>query len=396
MESEIRAYLETLLPTVEELQRLVAPKAPDGAHPNKGWVYDAELGFVHVPSLQSGNGVNGTNTSYDHEEDGARKLVNCANKPCRVHAYGDSFTHCDQVNDGETWQEYLATHLQEPIRNYGVGAYSVYQAYRRMGKVRDAGERADYIILNIYDDDHFRNISWRGLNVSAGALVRPWPGSPYLQTRPHMRVDVGANTFVERDNPIATADNLHKLRDLDFVFADFGEDPMVYLALAKETEGERSLEYLDKAAGGFGLTAPAGASENIEAAVKAVLTQAALFSTRHVVELVEGFCAQNGIDLMFVLSYRGANVRSVLDGGERFDQGFVDWLKSRPAPVVDMCESFSAEFEHSALDPDTFLKKYYIGHHTPLGNAFTAWSMVDEVVNWLDPKPLSYRSGVGM
>lgn len=99
---------------------------------------------------------------------------------------------------------------------------------------------------------------------------------------------------------------------------------------------------------------------------------------------------------MFVLSYRGANVRSVLDGGERFDQGFVDWLKSRPAPVVDMCESFSAEFEHSALDPDTFLKKYYIGHHTPLGNAFTAWSMVDEVVNWLDPKPLSYRSGVGM
>ena len=245
MESEIRAYLETLLPTVEELQRLVAPKAPDGAHPNKGWVYDAELGFVHVPSLQSGNGVNGTNTSYDHEEDGARKLVNCANKPCRVHAYGDSFTHCDQVNDGETWQEYLAAHLQEPIRNYGVGAYSVYQAYRRMGKVRDAGERADYIILNIYDDDHFRNISWRGLNVSAGALVRPWPGIPYLQTRPHMRVDVGANTFVERDNPIATADNLHKLRDLDFVFADFGEDPMVYLALAKETEGERSLEYLD-------------------------------------------------------------------------------------------------------------------------------------------------------
>ena len=29
------------------------------------------------------------------------------------------------MNDGETWQEYLAAHLREPIRNYGVGGYSV-------------------------------------------------------------------------------------------------------------------------------------------------------------------------------------------------------------------------------------------------------------------------------
>lgn len=72
---------------------------------------------------------------YDYEADGARKLVNCPERPCRVHSYGDSFTHCDQVSDGETWQECLAAHLREPIRNYGVGGYSVYQAYRRMRAV---------------------------------------------------------------------------------------------------------------------------------------------------------------------------------------------------------------------------------------------------------------------
>ena len=38
-------------------------------------MYDAELGFIHAPSIHSGNGVNGTNTFYDYEEDGARKIA---------------------------------------------------------------------------------------------------------------------------------------------------------------------------------------------------------------------------------------------------------------------------------------------------------------------------------
>ena len=396
MEAEIRAYLETLLPTREELQRPVASTGPDGVHPNRGWVYDAELGFVHMPSIHSGDGVNGTNTFYDYEEDGARKLISCADRPCRIHSYGDSFTHCDQVNDGETWQEYLASHLQEPIRNYGVGGYSVYQAYRRMRKVRDAGERAEYIILNIYDDDHYRNlITWLRPPRTAAGLPSNSPRTrprTTLLTRPHLQVDVRANTCVECDNRMATADDLNMLRDLDYVCAEFGEDPLVYLALATEAEGERSIAYLDKACERFGLTVPAGAAEGIEAAVEAVFTEAAVFSTRHLVELVERFCADNRIKLIFVLSYSQASIRSVLDGDERFDQGFVDWLKRRSHPVVDMCESFKTEFEHSIFDLDTFLKRYYIGHHTPLGNTFAAGAMMDEVVNWLDPKPVTYES----
>ena len=202
MEKEIRSYLEKFLPTGEELQRMVAGAGPDGVHPNRGYVYDAELGFVHTPSVMTGNGVNGTDTFYDYEEDGARKLINCTDQPCRVHTYGDSFTHCVQVNDGETWQEYLAAHLREPIRNYGVGGHSVYQAYRRMRKVHDAGGRAEYFVLNIFDDDHYRNlVSWLRPRLAGH-------GRPGWTTRPHLRVDVGAKTGVERDNPIATADDL--------------------------------------------------------------------------------------------------------------------------------------------------------------------------------------------
>ena len=395
MDAEIRTYLERQLLRGEDLRRLVAGTDSDGVHPNRGWVYDADLGFVHATSVHSGSGVNGSNTIYDYEKDGARKLVNCADAPSRIHTYGDSFTHGDQVNDGETWQEYLAARLQEPVRNYGVGAYSVYQAYRRMRKVRDMGERAEYIVLNIFDDDHYRNLIWRGLNLFAEGLVRPWPGIPFLPTRPYLRIDISANICVEQDNPIASPNDLNKLCDIDFVCGEFGEDPTVYLAMAKQIKGERAFTYLDRAADGFGTIVSGNDAENVEAAVMAVFAKAALFSTRRVVELVERFCAENNIGLLFVLSYRQSSIRSVLDGGDRFDQVFVDWLKSRSHPVVDMCEFFEAAFEHSTLGSDSFLKPYYIGHHTPLGNAFTTCAIVDEVSTWLDPIPVTYKSGVG-
>jgi hypothetical protein len=38
------------------------------------------------------------------------------------------YSDCHQVSDCETWQEYLAGHLGEPIRNFGMGGYGVYQA----------------------------------------------------------------------------------------------------------------------------------------------------------------------------------------------------------------------------------------------------------------------------
>jgi hypothetical protein len=104
--------------TAEESRRL-----------GNGSTYDAELSWVHSSAVQS-NGVDDSKTFYHYEADGARKVVNFPGKPCRIHAYGNSFTHCDQVNDNGIWEEYLAAHLQEPVRNYGVGGYGVYQAYR--------------------------------------------------------------------------------------------------------------------------------------------------------------------------------------------------------------------------------------------------------------------------
>ena len=76
--------------------------------------------------------MDGSATISTVQPNGARTAHLYVERTCRINTYGDSFTQCHQVSDGETWQEYLAGHLGEPIRNFGMGGYGVYQAYRRM------------------------------------------------------------------------------------------------------------------------------------------------------------------------------------------------------------------------------------------------------------------------
>lgn len=170
--SYVTAYLRSILPSLEQIDRFTG-KTPNikGYSPNAGWTYDSELGWILRDAIRY-DGLDGSNTVYHYEDSGARKRTQFPDIPARIHTYGDSFTHGDQVNDGETWQEYLAAHLGEPIENFGVGGYSVYQAYLRMKRVESL-HPAQYIVLNIYDDDHFRNlVAWRQWSLPRGVIPR--------------------------------------------------------------------------------------------------------------------------------------------------------------------------------------------------------------------------------
>ena len=93
--------------------------------------FDPELGYVQGNSLMPW-GIGNSATIETIQTNGARTSFMYADRKPRINTYGDSFTECEQVSDGETWQEYLAGHLGEPVANFGVGGYGVYQAYRRM------------------------------------------------------------------------------------------------------------------------------------------------------------------------------------------------------------------------------------------------------------------------
>ena len=72
---------------------------------------------------------------------------------------------------------------------------------------------------------------------------------------------------------------------------------------------------------------------------------AALFASQNVVTWAENFTKDNNKQLMVILTFGRGNVAKYLAGQPRFDQSFVDWLKGKPFPVIDMLEVFARDYE---------------------------------------------------
>ena len=160
-----REFFNAVTPKREHVDRFLDPNAHNYAE------FDSELGYIRKNSVLK-DGINESYTISRYGACGDRLMSDFADRPCRINTYGNSFTQCDQVNDGETWQEYLAAHLGEPIRNFGDGGHGVHQAYRRMIQEEKTEGSAKYLVLNIFSDDHFLSIyTWRLLHL---------PGDPRL------------------------------------------------------------------------------------------------------------------------------------------------------------------------------------------------------------------------
>ena len=387
-----RRRLRSIMPTREQVDDFITPR-PDATtvRTSRGWTYDAELGWRLCDAVRP-DGIHGAKTFYHYEADGARRVVNAADSPCRVHTYGNSFTHCDQVSDGETWQEYLAAHLQEPIRNYGVGGYSVYQAYLRMlrveksGGAKSAGAKsagAKYVILNVYDRDHERNLSpWWPI-----ASIR----SPHDFTLPHLRLNVEAERCEEIANPLGKAEALYQLCDEDFVWRAFKYEPVLFTSLAAAGDEALAKELEGPIADRFGIPRDRFREPSAKERIASMHMAAALFDTRNVITWTERFVEKAGKKLLVMLTFGRGSVLAELQGRPRFDQELLDWLGHKPYPIIDVREAFRAEYEQFHGDVDRFLDRYYIGHHSPAGNYFLASAVRDRLIQALNPAPLPYR-----
>jgi hypothetical protein len=324
----------------------------------------------------------------------ARRTVNYRGEPCRVNTYGDSFTRGDQVSDGETWQEVLAAHLGEPIRNFGVGGFGVFQAFCRMRAIESASHGTEFVVLNIFDDDHIRNLDaarWFRLSrfrAALGAGLRPM-----LHANPwsHLRIDPLTGSFAEVPNPLATAASLYSLCDPAFMIDTFSRDPIVALdclARGLEVHDLTALEDLG-ATLGHPVDLHAG---DVAAAAESLLLAYGIAATLATLGLVRSLIAQLGKRLLVMLSYSSESVIDALDGRPRFDQAVVADLAVHGDVVADGLEAHIRDYASFALVPADYCRRYYNGHYTPAGNAFFAFAVKDRLVRWLEPAPVAYRT----
>jgi hypothetical protein len=194
-----------------------------------GWArFDPELGYVLRNYLPS-DGIDGSATISTYQANGARTSFMYARSKCRINTYGDSFTQCHQVSDGETWQEYLAAHLGEPIQNFGVGGYGVYQAYRRMLREERTDHRAEYLTFYIWGDDHIRSLLrcrhslYPHFNVQGGRMF-------HANFWAHVEMDLDSGKFVEKENLLSTPDSLYQMTDPQFLIEHLKDDLALRLA----------------------------------------------------------------------------------------------------------------------------------------------------------------------
>lgn len=93
--------------------------------------FDPELGWLRRPAMA---GVDQTLTGpveFHIDTAGCRANPGFECTPSEIAVFGDSYTFCRLVGDGETWPHFLSEHLGTNVRNFGVGNYGLDQAVLR-------------------------------------------------------------------------------------------------------------------------------------------------------------------------------------------------------------------------------------------------------------------------
>jgi hypothetical protein len=390
----LREFLRPYVVPKETIDRFLDPKARVWAR------FDPEVGYL-LRNMFVRDGVDGSSTLARYEETGQRKQINFPVQPCRINTYGDSFTQGHQVSDGETWQELLAAHFCEPIRNFGIGGFGVYQAYRRLLRNEATDLGAPYLIFNIFGDDHYRSLfAWRWLSFSPETLGH-WNGRMF-HANPWVHVRLtDRGELIERPNLCPDEASLYRLCDLDFLEASFRDDEVVHLMFAERTGTVLRRDLIDRAATASGVAAlDLSDPKAVKQSARSVMHAYALKAGMQVMAELDRFCRENGKKLLVLLSYPSESVRQACSRSQPGTSSVVDWhprafqsfLRERKVPFFDSLLKHVAEFDTFKLTPQQYVERYYIGHYSPAGNHFFAYAIKDDLLGWLDPKPPAYRN----
>ena len=117
--------------------------------------YDADLGWTIKPDVAG--------TRYHSNSQGIRADYDYTLKPrdgtIRISTFGDSFTHCDDVKNHQTWQAALQqSHDKLEVINFGVPGYGLDQAYLRFKK-NGTPYNAQIVLIGYMSGDIFRGVN---------------------------------------------------------------------------------------------------------------------------------------------------------------------------------------------------------------------------------------------
>lgn len=401
----IREAIEASVLSPEQIER-IREVWPNVLYPR--WRRDVKVGFVErsytIANSEPGAGQSGSAVVATIEPDGKRLMTRWGDIPARINTYGDSFTHCDQVNDRETWQEYLAAHLLEPIRNFGRGGGSVYETYLRMLSEETTDNSGEYLLFYMWGDDHMRSILGGNMSVSllSTAGSEHWQSMGYAT--PYLRVDPQTGAVSEHPNFLPDAESVAHLGSPEWLRQQYEQDLVAQLMLfgghpaygdtdrggvigsIDEDEMSTLAATLDFAEGWETATDRAVAAREL-------LDRYSLRASIYVIEKARAFAREHGKKIMFLLLDPFRSVKTMIESGVRYDEAIVDHLAATGTAYFDMTQVHVNDFHSRRDDWPGYLRHHFVdggGHYNPAGNHFFAFSLLPYLIDFLDPKPTTY------
>ncbi len=353
--------------------------------------FDPELGYILGNYLPT-DGIAKSATISTVQTNGARTSFMYAGRKSRINTYGNSFTQGQQVSDGETWQEYLAGHLGEPVRNFGVGGYGVYQTYRRMVREEKTDRSADHLIFYIWGDDHIRSL----LRCRHASIYQWWnhQGGTMFQGNfwSNLEMDLETGRFVEKENLLPTTKSLYHMTEPKWM-ADHLQDDLALQLLAFKEGRCRDLDQArtNKLAANLDFQFDWSNPATLRSQAGQLLDRYSLRATRFILDKARTFAAQNKKKLLVVLFDPNRSMADLKANRPRYDQEIADYLTREKFDYFDMNEVHIRDFRKYNLSFEDYKKQYLMGHYNPAGNHFFAYSIKDKVLELLDPKPITYQ-----
>lgn len=365
------------------------------------WIrYDPEIGYLPADTVMR-DGIDGSRTTYSHGRLGERRMIAYSDMPCRINTYGDSFTQCQQVSDGETWQERLAAHIGEAVRNFGIGGHAIYTQFLRAMRMEQTEAAAEYIILNCFVDDHVRNLDaarwirtgWSDRNRPADQAY-PLHGLPWS----HLRYNLNTHEFEHKDPVCRNEAELLALANPDAFVEAFSDDQIARLFVL-QVGGEARCDDLEALAEAFGLKVDFRDPDTRRTDAARLHVRYGIRSSIYVLRRLRDWCDVNGRKLLVATSLCIGTLTKALAGEGRHDQEFIDFLDDEGFLWFDAVEMHRRDWASSKLSVGDYVASQYIrakgaavfGHYTPMANMLYGHGIKDTVVSWLDPRPPAYR-----
>ncbi len=311
--------------------------------------FDPEVGYI-LGNYMPRDGMDESSTFSTVQPNGARTSFMYHGKPCRINTYGNSFTQCHQVSDGETWQEYLAAHLGEPVRNFGMGGFGFYQAYRRMLREERTEHGAEYVMLYIWGDDHVRSLlrcrymltsSWNRTQDGKEGEGRMFHGNFWA----NLEMNLSTGQLEEHDSRISQPAHLYRMTDPDWMVENLKDDLALQMALyCRGQIHVIDVAPLKQLSGHLNRPFDLDAHPLPRATVASLLDAYSFAATKTILMKARAFAAERDKKLMVILFDPYRVTRTLLSGGTRYDQEIVDFLQENDFTVFDMnlvhCEDY--------------------------------------------------------